>query len=98
MLWARMVVGQAFSPLSPVLTAPLSLEARLVEPGGFEPPPRPCEGRVFPLDYGPRRTKLPKLARGPFRLVFYGSRQPPRRQGERVRGSEKMTVKEWEVK
>ena len=27
----------------------------LVEPGGFEPPIRPCEGRVFPLDHGPTR-------------------------------------------
>ncbi len=34
----------------------------MVEPGGFEPPIRPCEGRVFPLDHGPTGNSSPPLA------------------------------------
>ena len=40
----------------------------MVEPGGFEPPIRPCEGRVFPLDHGPTHAiaRLGQRASGLF--------------------------------
>ena len=44
------------TPLRDVVSIPPGnhgLSGRLVEPGGIEPPSRPREGRIFPLDHGP---------------------------------------------